>query len=133
MEIAAWDTWAFVETALGYRRKPEVAKLWQSMDVVVTARDIIGETYTFILGRTKNPDKARQWLEAATRSRVRIVDPPLEAVVDHIAAHPEAGPLSWPDMALAYVAEQAGARTIATEDQGFQRLAFETPFASGTG
>lgn len=133
MDIAAWDTWAFVEAALGYRRKPEVAQLWQSMDVVVTARDIIGETYTFILGRTRNPDKARQWLETATQSRVRIVDPPFEAVVDYIAAHPEAGPLSWPDMVLAFVAEQAGARTIATEDVGFQRLAFKTPFAQDTG
>ncbi len=30
MQTIAWDTWAFVETALGIARKDELRKFWQN-------------------------------------------------------------------------------------------------------
>jgi predicted nucleic acid-binding protein len=128
--VVAWDTWAFVETALQYRRSHEVETLWESTSTIVTARDIIGETYTFILGKTRNTQTARLWLEAASQSRIRIVDPSMEDIIQYIQTRPEATRLSWPDMALAMVAEQAGTSLIATDDEGFSRLGLRPAFAT---
>lgn len=130
MGVVAWDTWAFVETALGYARKGEVQRLWLESDLVVTARDVVAETFGFITGRTRSNEASRRWLAAATSSGVRIVDPSLEDVRAYIDEHPDARSPSWADFALAFVADQAGARRIATEDGGFRQLGLDPVFAN---
>lgn len=129
MRVVAWDTWAFVESALGYRRKAEVQKLWRDADIVVTARDIVAETFSFITGKTRSNEPARRWLSALMSSGIRVVDPALDEVTKYIDDHREARGPSWPDFALAFVADQAGARSVASEDRGFRQLGFEVVFA----
>lgn len=129
MRTVAWDTWAFVEAALGYARKDEVQEFWQEADLVVTARDIVAETFGFITGKTGGNEHARRWLDAATSSGIRIVDPSFEDVHAYVEDHPGATSLSFADFALALVADQAGARHVATEDRGFRELGFDPVFA----
>ncbi len=127
----AWDTWAFVETALGYARKPEVQRFWRGTDLVVTSRDVVAETFGVITGKTGSNEHARRWLTSAMGSGVRIVDPSLEDVHAYMGEHPSATSPSWVDLSLAYVAEQAGAHQVATEDAGFRQLGLEPVFAEG--
>lgn len=133
MRVVAWDTWAFVESALGYRRKPAVQQLWREADMVVTARDVVAETFSFITGKTKSNRHARRWLSTILSSGIRVVDPSLEDIHDYIDNHPDAQGPSWPDFALAFVADQAGARLVASEDRGFRQLGFDPVFAAPKG
>lgn len=131
MQIVAWDTWAFVETALELPRHGEVARVLAEDPVIVTSRDVVVETFNLLVGRTGRTRVALAWWEELGKSRVRVVDQPLADLRAFAKEHVHDGALSLTDISLAKTAKELGAESIATEDAGFRRLGLRPIFADG--
>ncbi len=129
MRAIAWDTWAFVEVALALPRGSEVQELLEEDPVVVTSRDVVVETFNFLVGRTGGADVALAWWQDLRSSRVRVIDARLEDLHRFAAEHGVGTSLSLVDLSLAFAASEAGASEVATEDAAFRRLGLDPLFA----
>ena len=124
----AIDTWAFFEVALEKPRGAEVGGLMDEVERAFTTRDVVVETFTGLLHRTRSGAVAWAWMEDLRRSRVKVFEPPLEEVRTWAAAK-ERGNLSLVDLSLAYVASRERTKSILTEDAEFRRLGLDPLFA----
>lgn len=129
MRAIAWDTWAFLETAFEGSRAAQVQALLKEADFVFTVREVVAESFNFIVKKTGRTEEGWRWWSALEESRVRILEPSLSDLHEFMGRHNRAGGLSFTDFALAYTASLEGATEIATEDAEFRRLRFSPIFA----
>lgn len=124
----AVDTWAFLEVALEKPQGPRVAALMDESDRAFTTRDVVAETFSALLHRTRSGDVAWAWWEDLRRSRVRVYEPPIDEV-HAFAAGKMRGSLSLVDLGLAHVALRERALVVASGDAEFRRLGLDPVFA----
>jgi predicted nucleic acid-binding protein len=129
VRAVAWDTWAFVESALDGPRRDEVETLLEEVDVVVTAREVVVETFNFLVRATGKTDAGWRWWKALAESRVRIVETPLRELHAFTGVKDRRGGLSLTDYALGQAATSQRATEVATEDREFGRLGLTPLFA----
>lgn len=125
----AWDTWAFLESALDGPRRADVEALLDETDVVITVREVVAETFTFIARRTKRNALAVGWWRSLLESRVRVLEPPLADIFALAGGRPQRAATSFADLSLAVAALAEGAVEVASEDAGFRQLKLTPVFA----
>lgn len=118
----AWDTWAFVETYLHGPRSEEVQALGREVDVVYTSREVVAETFNFLVKRTDATREAWSWWAGIRQGRARVVQRDFEEVTGFVEEHRDEGALSFTDLSLAQIALEEGVDEVATEDDEFRRL-----------
>lgn len=129
IRAVAWDSWAFLEVLSAGPRETDVADLLRATEYVFTVREVVAETFNFIVRRTGQTAKARTWWNALRASRVRVFEPPLDEVHAFVESRGGEGSLSLTDYALAFVAQREGATQVAAEDREFRRLRLDPLFA----
>jgi len=125
----ALDTWAFVETYFDGPRRADVERALEAADVLVTVREVVAETFGFIVRRTARTQPAWEWWEALSASPVHVREPPLAEVRRFMASRNRAGSLSLADHALAHTALHEHARDVATGDAEFRAFGLIPLFA----
>lgn len=128
--MIAVDTWAFVEIARRGPRWQEVMATLRGAARLVTARDVIAETFTLLTSRSRSSSAGWRWLSGLDPAIFNVRDPALAEVRAFMAGQDRAGNISFGDFALAMAAREAGARDVATADRGFRRLGLNPLFAS---
>lgn len=126
-----WDSWAFLESALEAPRSLDVEALLEETDVVVTTHHVVAETFTFLAREARSSGPALAWWDDLRNSRVRVLEPSLDAVREFAGGLKSVGKLSLPDLSLGAVAAESGARRAATADREFRRMGLEPLFAEG--
>lgn len=129
MRIVAWDTWAFIETALENPRRAEIDELLAEVDAIVTVREVVVETFNYLVRKSKSQARALTWWNDLVQSRVRILQPEMNELRDYVSKTPTTSQLSLVDQSLAYAATRERIREIATEDAEFRLLGLEPLFA----
>lgn len=129
MRAVAWDTWAFLESALEGSRRDDVEALLEEADYIFTVRDVVAETFNFLCRRTRRTEVAWEWWQSLRAGVVRIFDPSLDEVHAFIAGAPRGSDLSFTDYSLAWAAAKNRAQEIATEDRAFEALKMRPLFA----
>lgn len=129
MRAVAWATWAFLEVLSDGPRRAEVERLLRASDFVFTVREVVAETFRFVVRRTGQIGQGLAWWKALRQSRVRVFEPPLDDVYEFAASQGPLGSLNFTDLALAYVAGREGTATVASEDAEFRRLKLNPVFA----
>ncbi len=129
MRGVAWDSWAFLETLTDGPRASAVEALLDGSDYVFTVREVVAETYGFIVKRKGRAEEARAWWRALRASRIRVFEPPLDEVWDFVQGQGNLGSLSLTDCALGFVARREASASVATEDREFRRLGLVPAFA----
>lgn len=124
----ALDTWAFLEVALEKPRAPDVAALVDDVERAFTTREVVIETFSSLLHRTRSPDAAWGWWEDLRRSRVKVFEPALSDI-HAFASTRDRGALSMVDLSLGHVALRERTKTIVTEDAEFRKLGLTPIFA----
>lgn len=129
MRTIAWDTWAFLEVAMDGPRGPDVEALASEVDVTLTVREVVAETFTFLARRSGGTETARDWWAELRRSPVRVVEAPLEELWKFAKAVRKPGRLSFTDLSLAWLCDRERVREIATADAEFRQLRLVPLFA----
>lgn len=133
MRPIAWDSWAFLETFLRGPRASSVESLLEDAGPIVTVREVVAETFNFLVRRSGRTALGWTWLKALAASRIQVHEPPLELVVGFLQRSPREGNLSFTDYALALVAKETGCESVASEDAEFHRLGLRPLFSRRSG
>lgn len=128
MTQLAVDTWAFVELAFDRPRAQEVGEAFETATGLFTTREVVAETYGFLLRRAGTL-RAREWLDAITTDEVPILAPPLAEIHRVLGRLPKESTLSFVDISLGLAAAGRGAEEVATADREFIRMRLTPKFA----
>jgi len=128
MRAIAWDTWAFLEVLLDEPRAGEVGALLDAADLVVTSREVIAETFSFLARRAGNAERSIRWWDAVREGSIVVAEPTLDEIRRALPRQ-DLGRLSFTDLSLAHVAKAEGIEEIATGDAEFERLGLTPLFA----
>lgn len=131
MRTYAWDSWAFLEVFYNGARAPEVQALLREADVIVTVREVVAETFNFIVRKSGSTAEAWKWWAALAQGRVRVFEPTMKDIREFVDADSRKGSLSFTDYALALVARRERVDGVATEDREFRKLGAVPLFARG--
>lgn len=129
MRTVVFDTWAFLERALDGPRSATVQALAREVDVAVTVRDAVVETFNHLVKRTGRFEAAWDWWADLRESPIAILEPSLEEVRAFMAQRRKPGRLSFVDYAVAWACEEERTREVATEDHEFRSLGLLPLFA----
>lgn len=124
-----WDSWAFLESALGGTRGLDVEALLAEAASVVTTQHVVAETFTYVARKAASSETALEWWNDLRESRVRVLEPSLQEIHAFATSLREIGTLSLTDLSLGAVARSVGARSAATGDREFRRMGIEPVFA----
>lgn len=127
--ILALDTWAFHELFQGTPKSAEVRRVLDEAEFVFTTREVVAETFNFLVRRTGSTRIAKAWWDDLRESGMRVFEPPLDEIHSFIEEHGANGALSFTDLSLAYVALRERATGVVTEDTEFRRVGLEPLFA----
>lgn len=129
MRVLVIDTWGFLELAFDGPRRHEVEAALDAADALVTTKEVVSETFTFLARRAGATREATAWLTALRASHVRISEPPLDDVATLAAALKKTSTLSFADLSVAAAAKSEGTVDIVTEDAEFRSLGLRPMFA----
>lgn len=125
----AVDTWAYVEVFFNGPRKKEVEDLLKEADSLMTTRDILAETFGFIVGRTRRTSTALEWLAALRAGRTQVVSPSMDDIEDLLFQLKQDAGLSYADASLGAAALERDIGHVVSEDGGFRGLRLVPVFA----
>lgn len=129
MTRIAVDTWAFVERHFNGPRADEVETFLKAATQAITTREIVGETFNFIVGRTKATRMASSWLQDLRASRVEVLEPRMPEIEEFLADLRVGAKLSYGDASLCLAAQAEGIEDVATGDGGFRIAGLRPLFA----
>lgn len=124
------DSWAFIEQAFDGPQSGQVGSILQKADRLTTVRDVVIETYSFIVNRGGGPQTADHWLERLKASNIRILDPRFSDIDRFHEGLPKDTGLSLVDVAVAWAASKEKTTDILTQDNGFRAVGL-VPLCSG--
>lgn len=113
------DTWAFVEHFFEGPHRASIDTRRQRATRIVTTRDVLVETFAFILRRTKRPGLAREWWRVALESDLVIHEPTLQELDATLQGTNASIGLSIVDISLVWAAQKEQVHEIATADRAF--------------
>lgn len=129
MTRAAWDAWAFIETARTGPRAADVAALTKEAHDIVTTRDVVAETFTYLANAGRRTEEGWRWWNDLRQSPVRILDPTRDELWEYARSR-RRGSLSFADLSLGWACDQEGILEVATGDAEFRSLGLRPLFAT---
>ena len=129
MNALAIDTWGFVELVQDGPLTREIERLLDDAGFVFTTREVVAESFNFLLRRTGGTRYAKAWWDELREGPVRVFEPPLDELHGFVTKHGARGALSFTDLSLACVAKREGASGVVTGDAEFRRVGLEPLFA----